>query len=63
MSNSEKLPKTNNKSRQNKGQKSIFRETYRAQTNEDVYNKCDLSFSELKVKKNEFSDIFFDVHI
>ena len=54
MSNSEKLPKTDNKSRQNKGQQSIFRETYRAQTNEDVYNKCDLGSSELKVKKMNF---------
>ena len=54
MSNSDKLPKTDNKSRQNKGQQSIFRETYRAQTNEDVYNKCDLGSSELKVKKMNF---------
>ena len=54
MSNSEKLRKTDNKNPQNEGQQSIFRETYRAQTNEDLYNKCDLSFSELKVKKMNF---------
>ena len=54
VSNSEKLRKTDNKNPQNEGQQSIFRETYRAQTNEDLYNKCDLSFSELKVKKMNF---------
>ena len=34
--NSEELPKTANKSRQNKGQQSIFREIYRAEINEYI---------------------------